>query len=109
MHLMHAICYTSLAVDSHTVHFQTTTRNKRTYEPACCILVIRTLRRYVTKLVFALPSDQVWLRPWWVARGVAAVHKLTHVRTLLLYLLFRQHFFIVGCIMLHGVNNVAPV
>ena len=30
------LCYTSLAVDSHTVHFQTTTRNKRMYEPVCC-------------------------------------------------------------------------
>ena len=36
------MCYTSLAVDSHTVHFQATTRNKCMYEPACC----------VTKLVF---------------------------------------------------------
>ena len=38
LHAPHAICYTSLAVDSHTVHFQTTTHNKRTYEPACCIV-----------------------------------------------------------------------
>ena len=37
LHVPHAICYTRLAVDSHTVHFQTTTRNKHTYEPACCV------------------------------------------------------------------------
>ena len=38
----------SLAVDSHTVHFQTTTRNKRMYEPACCVVS----NTYITKLVF---------------------------------------------------------
>ena len=48
LHVPHAICYTRLAVDSHTVHFQTTTRNKRTYEPACCVVS----NTYVTKLVF---------------------------------------------------------
>ena len=54
----------SLAVDSHTVHFQTTTRNKRTYEPACCVVS----NTYVTKLVFcptitsslATPLDVVY-------------------------------------------------
>ena len=34
----HIIYYTILAVGSHAVHFQMTTRNKRTYEPACCIV-----------------------------------------------------------------------
>ena len=32
------ILHYRLALDSHTVHFQTTTRNKRTYEPACCVV-----------------------------------------------------------------------
>ena len=46
---MHLMLYVTLAlaVDSHTVHFQTTTRNKRTYEPACCIVN----NTYATKLV----------------------------------------------------------
>ena len=48
LHAPYAIYYTRLAVDSHTVHFQTTTRNKCMYEPACCVVS----NTYVTKLVF---------------------------------------------------------